>query len=138
MFRGKEEGGGGWGEEGPKGINILESGLGKAKLVSSATFKHIFYSHGQKSWDTFAIPGHFPIHTCPTPSLPPQTMLDACIQNFFHVSTLYGLEEGQMKKISKRLHCFMREPRYCRKLGILHYCPGLLSRIVGTINYFLE
>ena len=102
---------------------ILESGLEKAKLDSSTTFKLIFYSHGQKSWDTFAFPGHFPIHTCPTRSLIPQTRLDVCIQNFFQVSTLYGLEEGQMKKILKRLHCFMREPRYCRKLRIRHYCP---------------
>ena len=27
--------------------------------------------------------GHFLIHTGPTPSLTPQTMLDTCIQNFF-------------------------------------------------------
>ena len=29
--------------------------------------------------------GCFPIHTCPTPPLTPQTTLDACIQNFFWV-----------------------------------------------------
>ena len=37
------------------------------------------YNHGQKSWDTFAFLGRFPIHTGPTPSLTPQTMFDACI-----------------------------------------------------------
>ena len=31
----------------------------------------------------------FPIHTGPTLPLTPQIMLDACIQNFFWVSTLY-------------------------------------------------
>ena len=53
------------------------------------------YNHGQKSWDTFAFLGHFPIHTGPTPPLTPQTMLDACIQNFFRVSTLYRVEGGR-------------------------------------------
>ena len=26
----------------------------------------LFYNHGQKSWDTFAFLGRFPIHTGPT------------------------------------------------------------------------
>ena len=41
------------------------------------------YNHRQKSWDTFAFLGCFSIHTGRTPPLTPQTMLDACIQNFF-------------------------------------------------------
>ena len=41
------------------------------------------YNHGQTSWDTYAFLGRFPIRTGPTPPLTPQTMLDACIQNFF-------------------------------------------------------
>ena len=55
----------------------------------------ICYNHGQKSWDTFAFLGHFPIHTGPTPPLTPQTMLDSCIQNFFRVSTLYRVGGGR-------------------------------------------
>ena len=51
--------------------------------------------HGEKSWDTFAFLGHFPIHTCPAPRLTPQAMLDACIQNFFRVSTLYWVGKGR-------------------------------------------
>ena len=39
-----------------------------------------------KSWDTFEFLGRFPIHTypapAPAPSLTPETMLDACFQNF--------------------------------------------------------
>ena len=42
-------------------------------LVLWATYT---YNHGQKSWDTFAFLGRFPIHTGPTPPLTPQTMLD--------------------------------------------------------------
>ena len=52
-------------------------------------------NHGQKSWDTFAFLGRFPIHTGPTPPLTPQTMLNACIQNFFRVSTLYRVVGGR-------------------------------------------
>ena len=36
-----------------------------------------------KSWDTFAFLGRFPIHTGPTSPHTPQTMLEACIENFF-------------------------------------------------------
>ena len=57
--------------------------------------KHI---HGLKSWDTFAFLRRFPIHTCPTPPLTPQRMLDACIQNFFRVSTLYRVGEGELRE----------------------------------------
>ena len=52
-------------------------------------------NHGQTSWDTFAFLRRFPIHTSPTPPLTPQTMLDACIQNFFRVSTLYRVGGGR-------------------------------------------
>ena len=53
------------------------------------------YNRGQKSWDTFVFLGRFSIHTGPAPSLTPQTMLEACIQNFFRVSTLYRVGEGR-------------------------------------------
>ena len=53
------------------------------------------YNRGQKSWDTFVFLGRFSIHTGPVPSLTPQTMLEACIQNFFRVSTLYRVGEGR-------------------------------------------
>ena len=39
----------------------------------------------------------------------------------FRVSTLCRVGEG--KKISKRMHCLMREPRNDRKITILQYCP---------------
>ena len=90
------------------------------------------YNNGQKSWDTFAFLRHFPIHTGLTPPLTPQTKLDAFIQYFFwRVSTLYRLGDwaggrgrrDNCKKNSKRMHCFMREPRNDRKIRIFHYCP---------------
>ena len=59
------------------------------------TFNTVLYNHGQKSWDTFAFLGRFPIHSGPTPPLTPQTMLDACIPNFFRVSTFYRVGGGR-------------------------------------------
>ena len=52
-------------------------------------------NHGQKSWDTFAYLGRFPIHPGPTPPLTPQTMLDACIQNFFPSFNFVSGGEGR-------------------------------------------
>ena len=66
--------------------------------TSSAQIPFKIYNHGQKSWDTFASLGRFPIHTGPTPSLTPQTMLDPCIQDFFRVSTLYRVGEGELQE----------------------------------------
>ena len=48
-----------------------------------------------KSLRTLAFLGRFPMHAGPTPPLTPQTMLDACIQNFFRVSTLYRVGGGR-------------------------------------------
>ena len=45
----------------------------------------------------FCVLGRFPIYTGSTPPLTPQTMLDACIQNFFRVSTLYRVGEGELQ-----------------------------------------
>ena len=56
------------------------------------------YNRGQKSWDNFAFLGYFPINTGPAPPLTPQTMLDARIQNFFRVSTLYRVGEGELQE----------------------------------------
>ena len=56
------------------------------------------YNHDQKSWDTFAFLGRFPIHTGPTPPLTPQTMLDACIQNFSEFQLCIGWGEGELQE----------------------------------------
>ena len=57
------------------------------------------YNHGQKSCDTFAFLGRFPIHTGLTPPLTPQTMLDECIQNFFSEFQLcIGWGEGELQE----------------------------------------
>ena len=74
---------------------IAISELRRPCPVGAVWYLFCNYNHGQKSWDTFGFLGRFPIHTGPTPSLTPQTMLDACIQNFFRVSTLYRVRGGR-------------------------------------------
>ena len=76
------------------------------------------YNHGQKSRDT-CISGAFSSSHGSNPPLTPQTMLDACILNFFRVSTLYivwGSGEGELNEVSKRMTVLMREPRNDRKI----------------------
>ena len=81
------------------------------------------YNYGQKSWDTFAFLRHFPIHTGPTPLPSPHK------QCWMHVSKIFsdfqlciGWGGQNCKKISKRMHCFKREPTNDRKIWILLYC----------------
>ena len=92
------------------------------------------YNHGQKSWDTFAFLGRFPIHTGPTPPLTPQTMLDACIQNFFRVSTLYRVGEGELQDNFEEDALFYHETEKGQKnMNIAVLSQGLLSRIVVPV-----
>ena len=58
----------------------------------------LIYNHGQKSWDTLVFLGRFPIHTGPTPSLTPETMLDACIQNLSELQLCIGWGEGELQE----------------------------------------
>ena len=69
------------------------------------------FNHGQKSLDTCAFLGRFPIHTGPTPPLTPQTTLDACIQ--FQLCTGWGKEE--LQENFERVHSFMREIKLCNE-----------------------
>ena len=77
---------------------ILVSSVAQAREESQLPS----YNRGQKSSDTFSFLGRFLIHTCPTHPLTPQTMLDACIQIFFRVSTLYRVGGGRtVRKFDK-------------------------------------
>ena len=60
-----------------------------------------------KSLGTLAFLGHFPIHTSPIAPLTPQAKFTG---NFFY-RVGGGGARGNYKKISKRMHCFIREPR---------------------------
>ena len=80
------------------------------------------YNHGQKSWDTFALLGRFPIHKSNPSPHPTNNVARVFIQNFF-LSTLQGGGSENCKTIPKRMHCFKREPRNDRKIGILQYSP---------------
>ena len=85
-------------------------------------------NHGQKVLGQFSVSGAFYNSNRSNPNRQ-QTMLDACIQNFFPVSTLYRVAgwgvggRENCKKISKRMHSCKREPRHDRKIWILQHCP---------------
>ena len=70
----------------------------KTAFVLSSSFSD---NHGQKSWDTFAFLGRFPIHSGRTPPLTPQTMLDACIYNFSEFQLCIGWGKGKRWTIWK-------------------------------------
>ena len=88
----------------------LSSGSGKNTFTGLKTPQNCFFpSHLflRPSWTKvlghFCISRRFPMQTGPTPPLTPQTMLDACIQNFFRVSTLYRVGGGRTaRKFRKR------------------------------------
>ena len=74
-------------------------------------------NHGQKSWDTFAFLGRFSIHTSLIPPLTPQTTLDACIKNYFRVSTLYRVGgEGELQENFEKDAVFYEGKRKLQKI----------------------
>ena len=89
----------------------------RRSLECNSTNMFNIYTHGQTSWDTFAFLGRFPIDTGPTPLLTPQTMLGVCIQNFFpSFNFVLGTGRENWKKISKKMHLFVREPKNDRNI----------------------
>lgn len=85
------------------------------------------YYHGHKPWDAFALfVGLFSIHTFPTlPPPPPYKQLWTCVSTIFfsEVQHCIGWVQENCKKVSIRMHCFMREPGNDRKLWTLRHCP---------------
>ena len=80
------------------GVELKTSQSGGSARYSIMRSDRNYNHRGQKSWDTFGFLGRFPIHTGPTPPLIPQTMLDACIQNFFRVQLCIGWGEGELQE----------------------------------------
>ena len=94
-----------------------------SKLTFFVSLTSFSDNHGQTSWDTFASLGRFPIYTGPTPPLIPQTKLDACIQNFFRVSTLHRVGGGRTARNFEKDALFYEGIQKWQKIWILHYCP---------------
>ena len=91
-------------------------------------------NHRQKSWDTFAFLGRFSIHTSLIPPLTPQTTLDACIKNFFRVSTLYRVGgEGELQENFEKDALFYEGKRKLQKImNTAFRSKRLLSIIVAV------
>ena len=72
------------------------------------------FNHGQKSLDTCAFLGRFPIHTGPTPPL--TNNVGRMYPEFFsefQLCTGWGKEE--LQENFERVHCFMREIKLCNE-----------------------
>ena len=81
---------------------ITISELRRPCPVGAVWYLFCNYNHGQTSWDT-CVSGAFSNSHRTSPSLTPQTILDACIQNFFRDSTLYRVGGGRTaRKFRKR------------------------------------
>ena len=102
--------------------------------ASAICFEFWTYNHGQKSWDTFAFLGRFPIHTGPAPPLTPQTVLHACIQNFFRVSTLYRVGGGRTARKFRKGCTVLRGNREMTEK--YEYCSTVLRTFVQDCSYF--
>ena len=98
------------------------------KPVSWITWHVSNYYHGQKSWNTFAFLGRFPIHTGPTPPLTPHTMLDACIQNFFEFQICIGWGEGELQENFEKDAVFLRGIREMTEK--YEYCSSVARTFV--------
>ena len=105
--------------------------LQASKTLKPASFRPTSFSdnHEQKSWDTCAFLRRFPIHAGPTPPLTPQTMLDACIQNFFWVSTLYRVGGGRTARKFRKWCTVLRGSRWMTEK--YEYC-STVPRTVGV------
>ena len=81
--------------------------------------------------------GHFRVygafHTGPTPPLTPQTMLDACIQNFFRVSTLYKVGGGRTARKFRKGCTVLRGNR--EMIEKYEYCSTVLRTFVQYCRY---
>ena len=77
------------------------------------------YNHGQKSWNTFAFLGIFQFtHAQPLPS-PHKQCWTRVSRIFSKFQLCIGWGRDNCKKILKRMHCSMREPRMT---GKYEYC----------------
>ena len=82
------------------------------------------YNHEQRSLDTFAFLGRFANSHRSNPSPHPTNNVGRVCPDFFlKFQHCVGWGRENFKKISKRMHCFKREPRNDRKIWILQYCP---------------
>ena len=115
------------------GVELKTSQSGGSARYCIMRSDRNYNHHGQKSWDTFAFLGRFPIHTGPTPPLIPQTMLDACIQNFFRVSTLYRVGGGRTTREFRKGCTVLRGNR--EMTGKYEYCSTVPRTFVQDCSF---
>ena len=93
--------------------------------ASAICFEFWTYNHGQKSSDTFAFLGRFPIHVQPLPSPHKRccTRVSKIFSEFQLCIVWGGGGRENCKKILKSMHFFKREPRNDRKYEFCSTVP---------------
>ena len=92
---------------------------------------YLSYNHGQKSWDTFAFPGCFSIHTGQTPPSPHKQCWTHVSRIFSEFQLCIGWGEGELQENFENDALFLEGTEKWRKnLHIAVLSQGFLSRIV--------
>ena len=77
---------------------------------------YLSYNHRKKSWDT-CVSGPFSNSHRSSPSSQPTNNVGGVYPEFFpSFNFVYGGGREDCKTISKKMHCFKREPRNDRKI----------------------
>ena len=90
--------------------------MGNAKLDSSATFKHIFYSRRQKSWDT-CISGAFSNSHVPNPFSHPTNNVGCMYPKFFPSFNFVWVGEGTNEENFEKVALFYERTQILQKIA---------------------
>ena len=81
----------------------------------------------------FCISGRFPIQTGITPPPPPKNNVGRLYLEFFPSFNFLWVGRENCEKISRKMHCFMREPRMTEKS---EYCITVLGTFIHNCRCF--
>ena len=92
---------------------------------------HLFHSPSQFMDIVFL--GCFPIHTGLTPPLTPQTILDACIQNFFEFQLCIGWGEGELQENVETDALFLEgTEKWQKNMNIAVLSTRWMTKMIGS------
>ena len=119
-------------------ITISHQNPEKTLLQAWKTLKTAFFlptsfsdNHGQKSWDTFAFLGRFPIHTGPTPPLTRKQCWTRVCRIFSEFQLCIGWGEEELQENFENDARFQEgTEKWQKNMNIAVLSQGLLSRIV--------
>ena len=111
--------------------NSIETNRSKSLLLNY-TPVGANYNHGQKSWNTFAFLGRFPIHSSPTLPSPQKQCWTRVSRNFFRVST--GWRDGKQQENFEKDWCTVLRGNREMTEKYEYYCPVPRSFVQDCTN----